>query len=582
MSISDLGAANPDGTLNVLAALDRRRGDFSLLAIAALIVIEVLSLTVRFDALSIVPGQSTRAESAGRAPSGLSAADPVSGGRHWLLWTLGHAGVALKMGAAAAAAILFFSGSRLRDEFERLAGRSPWRWSWPALVGHFVTLLIFVWLCGQIFDGPVLASSWFAAWLAAWMASGSAVLALLVATVLPPSLWAPLAWQTIRALSGGLTVGIAALGAGWLTSLFWRPLSRYTLESVHLLLGLATSDLVYEPERFNVGTSQFSVNIAPQCSGYEGIGLIWAFLGAYLWIYRHRLRFPRAWLLLPIGAAAMWLVNAVRITALVAVGTWLSTEIAIGGFHSQAGWLGFIAVALGLLLLMQGTGFFLRHDETQAAPVLRSNPEAVYLAPLMAIVATGMLGAVFSTGEFDRYYPVRLAAVAIPLWLYRRQYAAMQWICSWRALAIGLVVFALWNVPHPSCMVGSARPTARSLDLGNAGAWVWLLARVVGSVVTVPLAEELAFRGCLTRWLISLDFESVPAGRFTWTSFVVSSLAFGLLHGDRWLEGTVAGMLYALAYYRRGSLGDAVAAHATTNALLSAEALITGDWSLWS
>ena len=107
------------------------------------------------------------------------------------------------------------------------------------------------------------------------------------------------------------------------------------------------------------------------------------------------------------------------------------------------------------------------------------------------------------------------------------------------------------------------------------------MSRVIGSVITVPLAEELTFRGFLTRRLIAADFDSVSPGRFTWTAFALSSVAFGVLH-DRWLEGTMAGMLYALAYYRRGSLGEAVAAHATTNALLCVAALMTRDWSLFS
>ena len=200
---------------------------------------------------------------------------------------------------------------------------------------------------------------------------------------------------------------------------------------------------------------------------------------------------------------------------------------------------------------------------------------------MLAIVAAAMLGAAFSSGGLDRWYPTRLLAVAVPLWLYRRQYAAMRWTCSWHAPALGLLVFALWVARWP---VASAGASPRSLLLAAVGpAWaaLWLASRVVGSALTVPLAEELAFRGFLTRRLIAADFDAVPPGWFTWISFVLSSIAFGVLH-DRWLEGTVAGMLYALAYYRRGSLGDAVAAHATTNALLCIDALWTGDWSLFS
>ena len=48
-----------------------------------------------------------------------------------------------------------------------------------------------------------------------------------------------------------------------------------------------------------------------------------------------------------------------------------------------------------------------------------------------------------------------------------------------------------------------------------------------------------------------------------------------------WLAGTVAGMFYAWAQYRRGKVGDAIMAHATTNALIDAEVLTFGNWNLW-
>ncbi len=119
----------------------------------------------------------------------------------------------------------------------------------------------------------------------------------------------------------------------------------------------------------------------------------------------------------------------------------------------------------------------------------------------------------------------------------------------------------------------------REMPAGLAAAW--LLFRVVGSVVTVPIAEELAFRGYLLRRLISADFDRLPSPRFTWLSFLLSSVLFGALHG-RWLAGTVAGMFYAWAMYRRGRVADATLAHATTNALIAADVMIFGNWSLWN
>ena len=109
----------------------------------------------------------------------------------------------------------------------------------------------------------------------------------------------------------------------------------------------------------------------------------------------------------------------------------------------------------------------------------------------------------------------------------------------------------------------------------------WIIFRIIGAVITVPLAEEMAFRGFLLRRLASSDFEAVSWRRFSWLPFLISSAAFGLLHGERWLAGTVAGMIYALVMIRRGRIGEAVAAHAVTNALVAAWVLFTGNWQLW-
>ena len=126
-----------------------------------------------------------------------------------------------------------------------------------------------------------------------------------------------------------------------------------------------------------------------------------------------------------------------------------------------------------------------------------------------------------------------------PLWLCRASTPP----CDGRAPG------KLWR--SGSWFSGSGRAVAGALSgsLGSAPLAVgplttrmcfWLAARVVGSVATVPLAEELAFRGFLTRRMISAEFDTVPPGRFTWISFAVSSVAFGVLH-DRWLEGTRRG-----------------------------------------
>ena len=109
----------------------------------------------------------------------------------------------------------------------------------------------------------------------------------------------------------------------------------------------------------------------------------------------------------------------------------------------------------------------------------------------------------------------------------------------------------------------------------------WIAIRVLSAVVTVPIAEELAFRGFLQRRLIAPDFEAVSFRTWTWFSVAASSLAFGAMHGDRWPAGAVAGIIYAAVAIRAGRLSEAVAAHAITNAILAGYVLLLGQWQFW-
>ena len=136
-----------------------------------------------------------------------------------------------------------------------------------------------------------------------------------------------------------------------------------------------------------LGTRGFSVNIAPTCSGLEGVGLLLAFLGIYLWVFRRELRFPAALVLLPIGAVSIWLLNALRIVLLIVIGSSGWREIALGGFHSQAGWLTFNFVALGFVALVNRTGWFMKsRQEDRPSPA--DDSTAAYLAPFVVVLAT--------------------------------------------------------------------------------------------------------------------------------------------------------------------------------------------------
>src|SRR5690606_6734060 len=114
------------------------------------------------------------------------------------------------------------------------------------------------------------------------------------------------------------------------------------------------------------GTHRFWVRIASTCAGYEGIGLIWVFVSAYLVICRDQLRFPRALLLIPIGTIVVWIANALRLTVLIAIGTWIDEDIAMGGFHAYSGSLLFSAVSLALVFTARRSRFFAAADTSPA------------------------------------------------------------------------------------------------------------------------------------------------------------------------------------------------------------------------
>jgi CAAX prenyl protease-like protein len=340
-----------------------------------------------------------------------------------------------------------------------------------------------------------------------------------------------------------------------------------------------------------------------------------AFMAVHLYLSRRGLRWPRALALLPLSVAAIWLLNVVRVTALIAVGTWGSPAVALGGFHSKAGWVFFTLAALGLLALTQRSVLFRCSEDGGAttggdtqdsgeAPggngegpsrrsadspdhtadpggssAPRQNLTAAYLAPLLAVLAVALLTGLATSG-LDTLYPLRVLAAVIALGVYRRDLPRLGLPHPWLGLAVGLAVALVWVLGFREHDPGAGRALADGLRALPPG-WraSWIVARLIGSIVTVPIVEELAFRGFLMRRFISRDFERVPIGKLHWVALTGSSVAFGIVH-SQWALGIVAGFAYGLVTVARGRLSDAVLAHAVTNAILAGYVFATGEWAL--
>jgi len=519
-------------------------------------VAEILTLTIRFDG------------------------DTIPTDRPWF-GLVARSGSVVRFCLLVGLATLLVAGPRCYSELKRESERLRHsQWPFPAILGNFVACFAFYGLSASIFegDGPAHPLDWIL--VVAWGMAGLATLILWALALLPADLWVVLISRSAGSLVVGIALGTAAQMVGLLAQAQWQPLSRATLLLVNCLLRLVFSDTVCLPDENVVGTPAYAAEIAPECSGYEGVGLIAALVSIALLMFRRDFRFPRAFALLPLAMALIWLANALRIASLIALGTWGYPGLASGAFHSLAGWIFFLVIGLGLVAGARRMPFFSTlQTETRSRPAAL---DGAYLMPAMAIIATAMVTGTFSPG-FDRYYAARVIAATAAFFLYRKSYAELRLTWSWQAVAIGCGVFALWIAMEPYASTQSAGMPVRSglESLPQRWAAAWLIFRVVGSVLMVPLAEELAFRGYLTRRLLGADFQAIPPGQFTWWSLLLSSLVFGALHG-RFVAGTLAGIAYAMAYRRRGELTDAVLAHGVTNGLIALTVLTTGSWSLWS
>ncbi|HMB14042.1 MAG TPA: exosortase E/protease, VPEID-CTERM system, partial [Roseovarius sp.] len=166
-------------------------------------------------------------------------------------------------------------------------------------------------------------------------------------------------------------------------------------------------------------------------------------------------------------------------------------------------------------------------------------------------------------------YPLQVGLMLAALWWARATVARyLDWPSPLAVLA-GLGVGVAWIVSAPL-----AEPTPEALAGLGAGAFaVWAVLRILGTVALVPVIEELIFRGYVQARIDRGTLLSRVA------AIAISAGLFALVHG-RWIEAALAGVVFSLLYMRHGRLADAMAAHASANALIAAVALWRGDWAL--
>jgi exosortase E/protease (VPEID-CTERM system) len=446
--------------------------------------------------------------------------------------------------------------------------RTPWLLAHVALLAPFALLSSLLYRGGAV-PFPVLSVGWHACGLAAALA--------LFAGIAPRRVWADALRQTGALPLYSLLPAAGALLTFKLSQWLWAPAAALTFRLVSIVVHPLIPSLRTDASTLTLITDHFAVRVAESCSGLEGVGLMLVFCAAWLWYFRRQYIFPRALIIAPIAVLLIFLLNTVRIAALLLIGDAGYEKIATLGFHSQAGWIAFNLAAFGVAYAAKSSTWLNRTAHPPDAGAHDATP--AFLMPLLAILAAGMLAHAVS-GGFDFLYPLRIVCAVAALWAYRRSYRNLDWRFTWRGVLTGVAIFGVWAAFAHFVTTTAAMPETLARLPGPArGAWIGC--RAAAAIITVPIAEELAYRGFLMRRIVSSAFDSVALQSVRWPAIVISAVAFGIMHGSLWMAGIVAGVAYGAVAVKTGKIGESVAAHATTNTLVAIQVLLFDQWQLW-
>lgn len=110
--------------------------------------------------------------------------------------------------------------------------------------------------------------------------------------------------------------------------------------------------------------------------------------------------------------------------------------------------------------------------------------------------------------------------------------------------------------------------------------YTFIVFRMIGLSLLVPVAEEVFWRGFLARWIISEDWEDVKLATFTWGSFWGVVGLFTLAHPEWLAAATYCALLSGLFYWKK-DLWSCIVAHSVSNFAMGVYVLTTGTWWLW-
>ena len=208
----------------------------------------------------------------------------------------------------------------------------------------------------------------------------------------------------------------------------------------------------------------------------------------------------------------------------------------------------------------------------------------VRIIPFVAFAALTLIQGIF--GETGAYwiYTLKTVVGALLIWLVWAHVKEMRWKFSWESVVAGVVVFIAWVGLDGFYPPIGERTTdfnpLNSYGEGSVIALTFIVVRILGVSLVVPMLEEVFYRSFLYRFFIKSDFLNVPLNSFNWFAFTIVCVAFGISHSE-WLPGILCAVVYQGLVIRKGRLGDAITAHAITNFLLGVWVVFRSAYQFW-
>lgn len=230
--------------------------------------------------------------------------------------------------------------------------------------------------------------------------------------------------------------------------------------------------------------------------------------------------------------------------------------------------------------------------------VMERHPEVPYVAPFMTFLLLMALGSFFEgPAHVPWLYTLRTIGALLVSLLCWKYWPPLGKAHILPAVVFGLAVALMWVAVHKvfaaqnwypyTQLLGRDAPLEKHYDcfaqLGSGVAlWLFLIVRIGGASIVVPIVEEIFWRGFVLRLLIDhWRFERVPLGAYTLRSFIICSLLSAAEH-PMWEVGILCWVVFNLLFYWKKSLLFLMVTHGVTNFALYVYVVLVRDWVFWS